>query len=681
MHFSTFGPGKLHHYRFISLIVHEILIVPLLLYTFQVLRFASLSSYIPITMVPCECGAPFDDLTHWKAHSIATGHCCIYKCRKPASASRSPGFLFEGIKTPTMPMNHHHESWNAHPAFQFSPCENGHSPSYYNGRSPVSSHPVHGRYELPHAREPAAPRLQHPPKGHPPLHDTWQDPVPPVSQPAQGHHPLSHLCCEVQPSSVSLPVMASFIKSAITATPEMPTKIHSKPVSPASPAPKGSKLFSAATPAASKSAKTPHVTVKSTSKRKPYPCSHCKRAFRTEESLGQHFEDSHFEFPSKPCSHCKRAFRTEQGLRQHFEALHSGLPRKVSGPICDTCKESFPGQDSLEQHQRTVHTSQFRCCDCEKDFISEQALDQHLNDKSHPKIPCQICEQDFASILTLNRHVVAEHHASVDPKRNLYRAGVHGCFICQRKFGQKSDLDRHLTSLKHHPLSDLPCIASDKCKRRFVSPSALLHHLESGTCRSGIDRHAINNLVRDNDVECIISSGPVGQSLLEFNENPSESSSSSGTPVFTPTSSVSSSPVPDTMMENTMLQHVPFLSLGAENPSFATMGGASIPSTFEILTPSSSRKSFNFDTVGRFPSFHANRSSHKLTPTLFHCPTALVDSTPHSERPKTFSTLSGLAQHIESGACGEGLATLKKAMDFVQEHLDKIGLGSIRLLK
>ena len=541
-------------------------------------------------MVPCECGLPFDDLADWKAHSTATGHCCICKCRKPASAPTRPGFRFEEIKTPTSSKNHY-ESWNACPTFQVSPRENIYSPSLYGWGS------QHSRYELPRARDPAATRLQHPLKGHSPLHES------PVSQPAQGHHPLSHLYCNVQATS-------------------MP----------------------------------PHVTPKSASKRKPYSCSHCKRAFRTAVSLWQHIGDS-----------------------------HPDLAETVSGPICDTCNKSFPGQDSLEQHQRTVHTSQFRCCDCEKDFISEQALDQHLNDKFHPKIHCQICEQVFASKLTLNRHVVTEHHASANPKRNLYRAGVHGCFICQQKFDRKSDLDRHLTSLKHHPLSDLPCIASDKCKRRFISPSALLHHLESGTCRSGIDRHAINNLVRDNDVERIISSGPVGQSLLESNENPSESSSSSGTPVFTPTSSVSSSPVPDIMMENTMFPHVPFLSLGAETPSFTTLGGvggASIPSTLEILTPSSSRKSSNFDTVGRLPSsFHTNLSSHELTPTLFHCPTAIVNSTPHSERPRTFTTLSGLAQHIESGACGDGLATLKKAMEFVQERLEKMGLGSIRLLR
>lgn len=61
-------------------------------------RSGQVLSCIPITMVPCECGQPFDDLTDWKAHSTATGNCCIYRCQKPNSAASSPGFAFE---TPT----------------------------------------------------------------------------------------------------------------------------------------------------------------------------------------------------------------------------------------------------------------------------------------------------------------------------------------------------------------------------------------------------------------------------------------------------------------------------------------------------------------------------------------------------------------------------------------------------
>ena len=400
-----------------------------------------------------------------------------------------------------------------------------------------------------------------------------------------------------------------------------------------------------------------------------------------------------------PCSHCKRAFRTKESLKQHNKALHS------SELTCDTCRKSFPGLCALEDHKRakahcycpiciiffkseskavthfdTLHASQFRCCDCERDFPNEDALEQHLNNKVHRRIPCQVCEQDFGSKLALDRHIVKEHHASVNSKREFWPQNIYGCYICQRRFKSKLSLDQHLTSLKHHPLSDLGCVASDKCKRRFYSPSALLHHLESGTCRSGVDRHIINNLVLDNDIERIISSGPTnGHGLLPDGVSEPEWSSSTGTPVLTPTSSEASSPVMAATADNTGDQPLSSLSLGAPSPHSAS----------GIITPTSSHMHSN---LGSSPPQQQNRplsfltlpahslSNNRETP-LFHCPGALARSTPHEASPRNFTTLSGLAQHIESGACGEGTATLKKAMDFVQGRLEKMGLGSIRLLK
>ena len=48
---------------------------------------------------------------------------------------------------------------------------------------------------------------------------------------------------------------------------------------------------------------------------------------------------------------------------------------------------------------------------------------------------------------------------------------------------------------------------------------------------------------------------------------------------------------------------------------------------------------------------------------------------------KRFSTLSGLAHHVESGACGDGKETMVRAMGFVQRKLEEMGFESIRLLK
>lgn len=224
------------------------------------------------------------------------------------------------------------------------------------------------------------------------------------------------------------------------------------------------------------------------------------------------------------------------------------------------------------------------------------------------------------------------------------------------------DLDQHLTSRKHRPLSDIACVASDKCKRRFGSPSALLGHLESGACCSGVNRHTVNKLVQDNDTECIISNGPVAQSLLEYNQNPLEYSSSNCTPILTPTSSASCSPVPTPMTGNIVEHPLPFLSLDAD-----------ISSSTGILMA--------LNLNGMDNSLASIMPSQEHAPALFHCPGALARQTPHGGSPRKFTTLSGLAMHIESGACGDGQATLKKAMEFVQQRLEKMGLGNIRLLK
>lgn len=91
--------------------------------------------------------------------------------------------------------------------------------------------------------------------------------------------------------------------------------------------------------------------------------------------------------------------------------------------------------------------------------------------------------------------------------------------------------------------------------------------------------------------------------------------------------------------------------------------------------------SFNLKTLDSLTSAHASPPSYDHAPMPFHCSGALVRSTPQRVSPRTFTTLSGLAQHIERGACGEGSATLKIAMEFAQELLERLGLGSIRLLR
>jgi len=48
---------------------------------------------------------------------------------------------------------------------------------------------------------------------------------------------------------------------------------------------------------------------------------------------------------------------------------------------------------------------------------------------------------------------------------------------------------------------------------------------------------------------------------------------------------------------------------------------------------------------------------------------------------KQFSTVSGLAQHLESGACKGDKGTLRRVVEHVQEEIKCLGFGALKLLK
>ena len=76
-------------------------------------------------------------------------------------------------------------------------------------------------------------------------------------------------------------------------------------------------------------------------------------------------------------------------------------------------------------------------------------------------------------------------------------------------------------------------------------------------------------------------------------------------------------------------------------------------------------------------------SSPAHAPKVFHCPlyfAGLENDSKVSQLMKYFSTLSGLMQHLESGACQEGHVTFRKTVEYIEHNLGKMGLQKLRLL-
>jgi len=47
---------------------------------------------------------------------------------------------------------------------------------------------------------------------------------------------------------------------------------------------------------------------------------------------------------------------------------------------------------------------------------------------------------------------------------------------------------------------------------------------------------------------------------------------------------------------------------------------------------------------------------------------------------KKFSTVSGLAQHLESSACDGGMRTFMRVVEYVQEEMKGMGFEGLKLL-
>jgi uncharacterized Zn-finger protein len=101
----------------------------------------------------------------------------------------------------------------------------------------------------------------------------------------------------------------------------------------------------------------------------------------------------------------------------------------------------------------------YHCCDCDEVLRNQKFLRRHFSGKKHI------------------RKVGAPASRS---SCNL----PHKCNECDETFHRKKQLKGHMSS--HRPPRNIPCPTGGKCNKKFAIPSALLNHLESGCCSSGI---------------------------------------------------------------------------------------------------------------------------------------------------------------------------------------------------
>ena len=221
---------------------------------------------------------------------------------------------------------------------------------------------------------------------------------------------------------------------------------------------------------------------------KPFGCLHCSLRFPHGKTALKHEREEH-----PKCKQCKERFPGRAELQNH---------QQITGHCyCRECDTYFPTLRKHLNHAReTTHTTPYHCCDCGREYTNQETLSYH----------CCECDELLRTQILLQRHFSGKNHmrkvgipmsmSSPMSSPNL----ANKCNMCVETFHNKKQLKRHMTS--HRAPRNIPCLAGGDCRKKFAVASALLNHLESGCCRSGMTRAKMHQLVIAHDPNRYITS-------------------------------------------------------------------------------------------------------------------------------------------------------------------------------
>ncbi|OCL13761.1 hypothetical protein AOQ84DRAFT_310018 [Glonium stellatum] len=365
---------------------------------------------------------------------------------------------------------------------------------------------------------------------------------------------------------------------------------------------------------------------------------------------------------------CGRTYNYEADLEEHRRARghfiahicgrlcnHPPLPQSsIRVQFCAYCDKKCERDDIMEDHR--IFTGHCFCSECDQTFDSQTALQTHIESQIHAsEFRCCDCNIAFKDIHALIAHMASRAHRKPKPQTTEINE-ILQCQECNRAFKSANSLLQHRESVKHKPLSNLNCPVGKDCKIGFTSPSALIQHLESGQCDSGMKREKIYQLIQNFDSEKLIHRSPEGLTP--------------GSPRL---------PIP----EKSPMDRFP-----------TTPGLSDDSSRWSLLTPPSG---FTLDdewlkcplcpTEGKVFGTPRALENHIMSPIhcpkVYCCPVNMFPeglSSHQQKQQKSFSTLGGLAQHLESGACQGGKDLFIEVVEFIERRLELFGLRHMPFL-
>lgn len=212
-----------------------------------------------------------------------------------------------------------------------------------------------------------------------------------------------------------------------------------------------------------------------------YKCELCDAQFNNKTLLKRHFIK--LQCPARTeakvarpglstCGGCALDFTTEKGLKYHLERNKCGEEKPN---ICNVCNCAFSTRKALLRHEY-IHTgNQYGCDICLKTFIRPDLLITHRKREHNDyeircdplyradnfgRFICQICEK-----LEPHPDALREHYQQLHPTMK------YKCYLCQKFFNRRYELNRHLNQVHNAEPEERPTVVmptkEDEDKKNF----------------------------------------------------------------------------------------------------------------------------------------------------------------------------------------------------------------------